>query len=59
MKIFATKECDKCELTFIEDELTECVHYETGKVLGHLCDLCVEEWLKHLDTLDQECDDDV
>jgi len=51
MRIIATCSCDKCELTFLEEDLTVCVHADTNEILGHLCDLCVEEWLKHLDQI--------
>ena len=58
MKILPTVECDKCELTFLEEDITVCYHYETKEILGHLCDLCVADWLEHLDTLDLPLGDD-
>ena len=51
--IISTRTCDKCNLICVERELTVCIHYDTQEVLGHLCDDCVKDWLKHLDTLDE------
>ena len=51
--IISTRTCDRCSLICVEDELTVCIHYDTDEVLGHLCDDCVQDWLKHLDTIDE------
>lgn len=54
--IISFEECSKCQAMCAVDELTECIHYETGECLGKLCDICVEDWLQHLDTLNNEDD---
>ena len=57
MKFIMTMKCDRCGLVCVEDELTVCIHYDTEEVLGRLCEDCVQDWLKHLDTLEDDVDD--
>ena len=55
--IIGFEACSKCNAMCVSEELTVCVHYDNGEILGKLCDICVAEWLKHLDTLDEAVDE--
>jgi hypothetical protein len=43
------EECDRCGML---SELIACIHFDTGEVLGNLCQMCIEDYLQHLHAIE-------